>query len=511
MTDQPLYLVEVEAGIDAAGTKKTLRFGNRGYTTEPTDTPPNTTYLPNIAKDGTGSINRELFSGDRTYGSSRVGFGEILLVNTDGHLDDLLNFSFSNRPITVKTGDLEDPFSTLQTVLKATMSQVELSRTRVSIGIKDRQYELDQQHQTVVFAGNNVLPNGLEGLADLEGKPKPYLLGRVFNIAPPLVNTSRLIYQVNDGAINSLPAVYDGGFALTAGANYSSQADMEANAPAVGQYRVWLAGGYFRLGSSPVFEITCDAVAGSNTAARTTAQTLRNLALYRGIASGDINAADVTALDAASPAEVGIWFADERTTLQAMDEVSASAGAFFGFDRLGQLRLGQFGAPSGMPVAEINQINGFDLDKVSNADGQPTYRVTVNYAKFETVQTTSLAGAVTDDRRAQLAKEYRSFVAEDTGVQIQYLAAGEQLRDTLLTDASAAQVEANRLLNIYKVRRDVFKVTVRLTAATLLSIDLNAVVTLRWNRFGLDDGRLMRVIGGDFDYARNRATFTLWG
>jgi len=511
VSDETLYLVEATASTDAAGTTATLRYANRGYTTEPGDVPANTNYLPDIAPDGTGTITRELFSGDKTSGASRIGFGEIQLINTDGHLDALLGFSFSSRPLLVKTGVPGQAFNTLQTVLKATVSQVELTKRRVSIIIKDRQYELDRQHQRTVFAGNNALPAGVEGAADLKGKPKPYLLGRAFNIAPPLVNTSRLIYQVADGGLTSVDAVYDGGVPLTAGATYATLADLQATAPAAGQYRVFRAGGYFRLGSAPVFQITCDATNGANAADRTTAQTLRNLALYAGITGGDISAADVTALDAASSAEVGIWFADERTTLQAMDEVAASAGAFFGFDRLGFLRLGQFAAPSGTPVLTINQINGFDLEKVANPDGQPTYRVTVNHTKYQTVQTSGLSGSVSAVNRSQLAQEYRSVTTQDTTVLTQYLAAGELMRDTLLVTEAAATTEAARLLALYKVRRDVFKVTVRLTAAALLALDLNAVVTLQWNRFGLAAGRLMRVIGGEFDYAKNRATLTLWG
>jgi hypothetical protein len=509
VSDQILYLVEVVAAVDAAGSTETLRYGNRGYQTEPGDTPANVNYLPRISNAGT--ITREMFSGERTEGASRVGYGEIVLTNTDGGLDDLKDYGFDNRQLMVKTGTPETAFASLNTVLVATMAQVALSRRSVSISLKDRLYELDTQHQKSTYAGSNSLPNGLDGVADLQGKPKPYMLGKVYNVSPPLVNTSRLIYQLNNGAINSVEAVYDGGVALTAGATYPDQATMESTAPAAGQYRVWLAGGYFRLGSSPVFEITADATQGAAAGNRTTAQLLKQLALDAGIDSGDITAGDVTALDTANSAVVGIWFADERTTLAAMDEVAASVGAYYGFDRLGDLRMARFAAPSGTPVLTIDQNNGFDLDRVVNRDGQPTYRVTVNHSKFWTTQTSGLSGSVTAANRSNLAQEYRATATEDLDVLDQHLAAQEQVRNTLLTSASDAATEATRLLTLYKTRRDVYKVTVRLTSAAIQALDLNAVVTLQWDRFGLDAGQLFRVIAGEFDYSRNRAILTLWG
>src|SRR5574340_223539 len=122
----------------------------------------------------------------------------------------------------------------------------------IAIRIKNRQLELNTPIQTTKYAGTNSLPDGLEGVSDIQGKSKPLLFGQCKNITPVLVNTSRLIYQVNDGAIiTTNAAVYDNGVALTKGADYASQADMETNAPAAGAFRLWLAGGYFRLGSTP--------------------------------------------------------------------------------------------------------------------------------------------------------------------------------------------------------------------------------------------------------------------
>ena len=107
------------------------------------------------------------------------------------------------------------------------------------------------------------LPAGVEGVVgDLAGKPKPLLFGVVTNIAPPCVNTARLIYQVNDGTITSLDDVYDRGVALTLEGTYASEADVldDGQEPSAGMYKVYLAGGLFRLGSSPAGTVTAEMV-----------------------------------------------------------------------------------------------------------------------------------------------------------------------------------------------------------------------------------------------------------
>ncbi|KKL24278.1 hypothetical protein LCGC14_2416890, partial [marine sediment metagenome] len=102
---------------------------------------------------------------------------------------------------------------------------------------------------------------GKDVAGDLKGKPKPVLYGVVQNIAPPLVNTSKLIYQVADATLNSVDAVYDRGVALTDGGSYASEADLlnDGLEPDPGEFKYYLVGGYFRIGSSPAGVITADA------------------------------------------------------------------------------------------------------------------------------------------------------------------------------------------------------------------------------------------------------------
>lgn len=507
-----IYLAEIDCAVDLAGSVNTLRFATANYLTRPTDTPASTYYEPRISQPG--SISRLMFSDTTTSGQSKVAFGTIELVNIDGGLDYLLPYSFDKRQFRLLVGDPSQPYSAFTVALRGTMEQAELSYRSISIILRDRQAELNLLLCKKRYGGSNVLPLGEDGTADILGAAVPRLYGTVYNIEPVLCNTSKLIYQVHDGAINDVPAAYDAGLALSKGADYTSISDMETTAPTAGQYRVYKTGGYFRLGSSPTGQLSCDAQNGATVANRTTAQILKQLALDMGILNADINAADVTALDAASAAECGLFVRDDTTGLAAMDLLAPSAGAYFGFDRLGKFRMAQLTIPGGTSVLSVDSAMVIDIDRDRSGDanrGIPAYRVTVNYAKNFTVQTTGLAGAVSDARRNLLKKSNQQQKAEDASVATKYLSSPEMTRDTCLVAAADAASEAARLLAIFKLRRDIFKIKIQLDVSSIAALDLGSVVSVTSNRFGLSGGKLLRILGIDTDYAGNAATLTLWG
>lgn len=221
MRDTRILLAEL-TGYTAVSTSQVYRFADRAYNTLPSDTPANTHYQVRIAT--TVKLTRQMFDGQtsglRADPRTQVGYGQLELTNDDGALDALFGdgtVSFREREIRLLLVEAGQPYSSATLLFVGAISQVALTSDVVTVFIKSRDYELDSPHLTTTFAGNNSLPNGLEGASDLQGKVKPRVYGKVFKVAPPQVNTSRLIYQLSDGALQSIDAVYDGGSALTAG------------------------------------------------------------------------------------------------------------------------------------------------------------------------------------------------------------------------------------------------------------------------------------------------------
>lgn len=508
-----IYTAEVTVWNADTDAEETHYFSTDAFVTGAADTPAHTAFLPRIQQPAL--IQRACFTQGATGGASKVGYGELVLANNDGGLDTLIDRGFDGRDVVIRYGRQGAAYPDgWSTVLTGTMLPPSWEWTQLALRLRDQLEALSNDLQPNRYAGDNSLPAGLEGVDDLKDRPKPLCYGTVYNIPAVLVNSSRLIYQVNDGAVNAISAVYDRGAALTAGTAYSDQADMETHAPSAGYYRAWLAGGYFRLGSTPAGLITADVTQGAAASNRTTAQVLQALTLQAGIDSGDIASADVTALDSASSDEVGIWIDQDVTALAAMDTVAEAAGAWYGFDATGQLRMAQLQAPSGEPVAELTAWNLIGLQLQSTADGAnsiPPWRVEVRYAQNYSVQATDLAGSVTAARRGWLEKAYRVEAAEDTDVQTAHPLSEPLIVDTPLISQSDAQAEAARRLALFGVRRDRVQAVVRLDSEILTTLTLGAVVQVTYPRYGYDGGRLLRILALQLDLRRNQAELTLWG
>ncbi|MBI3789937.1 MAG: hypothetical protein HY275_03565 [Gemmatimonadetes bacterium] len=219
MTQDLSYTAEIVVYDPALPGTRTLYYATTGFSSKATDTPANTHFDERLVQPA--DMRRTAFALYTSQGRSQYGFGDLVLANGDGLLDGLLAYGFDGRAITIRRGTVGTAYpAAWTTTLVATMQQAEFDAQTVTIKLRDRQYQTTVPFQPTKFAGTNSLPSGLEGVAtDLKGKPKPIALGKVTNVSPPCVNTSKLIYQLHDGALASVDAVYDRGIAL--GANPS--------------------------------------------------------------------------------------------------------------------------------------------------------------------------------------------------------------------------------------------------------------------------------------------------
>jgi hypothetical protein len=113
-------------------------------------------------------------------------------------------------------------------------------------------------------------------------------------------------------------------------------------------------------------------------------------------------------------------------------------------------------------------------------------------------------------RSIWLSKEFRTVTAgPDSSVTDVYLTAPELNVTTLLVYEDDAQAEATRLLNLYKVRRDVFEAPVH--ASVLPYLAPGKVLKLYDTRFGLSGGKLFREIGIIIDREQGKTTPIIWG
>lgn len=498
-------LVELTAYDFNAGATTVLRFGADGY-----NDPSGPGYFsPRM----TQSLNfrRDMFSGNTTGGPSRVSYGELRLANDDGGLDTLrTQFAFAGWPATLYIGDVNQPFSTFEILITGKPQQAFFSFRDLSVMLRDRLQDFNQPVQTNKYLGDNILPDGLEGGIDFKDKPKPLLFGRVQNIQPPMVNTAKLVFQVNDGSVELIPNVYDQGVALTRGPDYTDVTAMMATQPDPGFFRCCMLAGYFRLGALPVGTVTCDASDRyfdtdtqrdvDNTAARVALRIASRPAESGegGITDADINWLDVDLLDRANSSAVGIWVVDSATFGSCLDAVLSSIGAWYGFDRIGMFRMQRLQVPSGGGICTFKMF-GPDVDAgwgdydiidvrflpTNDPDrGVPAYEVKVNYGLNYTVQSKdNVGGAVSEDRKTFLGLQYRSATSTNPTLKNSYPLAMKKELNTLIIDATAAQTEANRLLSVYQGQRDFIEIDTPMVSDLIATVDIGSEVLVVLPRF----------------------------
>lgn len=524
-----IYLVEATAWDIAASAEVTLRWcSGDGYVTGPGETPANTVFAPRLLEPI--NYERHAWSSGTTSGESRVGAGLIELANPDGELDGLVgDYALDGRALRVLIGQDSAPYADFQPLLTGTMEQPEVTSTRARIRIRDRARLLDEPIQTATYAGTSTGSTGLEGGDDVRGRPKPLTYGVARNVSAVLVNASLLAFQVHDGPVQDVTAVYVRGAAITKGADYTSQSQLESSAPSTGTYRVWPGGGMFRLGSQPDGQVTADVggdAAGGNYVSAVPAIVERIITTRGGLTADDIGVS-VGSLASSLTQPVGAHISGGGPIRQTLDDLCASLGLYWYFDQQGAFQLGRLEAPAGAPaltlqtfggrgiVAEPDSADVLSLERQSSRDegnGLPAWRVTVGYRRNWTVQSPGdLAGAVSEARKSTVSRDMLTTApADDTSVQAVHLLATELRRDTLLDAAADAEVERDRLAGIYGVRRDRYRVRVQLSG-DVAAVDLGSVVRLQVPRFGLDGGKLMTVTGVVYDARRSILELDLWG
>lgn len=220
-------------------------------------------------------------------------------------------------------------------------------------------------------------------------------------------STTNAFWSIDDGAtwqagppahtnIALYAAAYGNGVFVVAGSGgilaISTSADDYADttellnddiAPAPGTYKVYLGGAgggaFFRLGSSPFGQVTCDVLQGATAADRTAAQAFVQANQRAGNTTGDWSASDIIALDAADDGEVEFWAGPDDTDAMCSDVADAAArtvGAGWWADTNGVIRIRQLTEPGTNLVTNPDTITaggGWTLE--AGVAGTPAFSV----------------------------------------------------------------------------------------------------------------------------------------
>lgn len=490
-----------------------LLYSDRFWVGSPTDVDkPNTEYENRVALPIAMTRTMPIQPEEPRRGQRQAGFLE--LINTDGALDNALqNYAIDGREISVFYGPYMEPFDQFQIIAQLLGVRWEGGRERLRAVVRDRSYTLDKPVQETFYLGTG----GAEGGAELEGKPKPLVYGEVLNISITLIDATNLVYQVHDGAIDSVVNIYDRGLSLTldtavgTGGDVANYAALIAASPAAGNYITSVAEGLIRLASSPAGLVTAD-IKGDDTGS-VYVDTIggicqRVMSDRASLASAWINGATWDALPSYS---VGIYISpnDATTSEQLIDFLTGSIGASWGPSRAGVIRAYQPVLPETQPT-DLYLGEEDIIDMVPLSPPNPRWRQAVGYEKNWTIQRgEDLAGSVTDARRQFLKDEYRFESSTDLQIRTRH---AESLNPPLLAgglvaSADAATVAADQMA-LHSLDRAEYEVHLKRIG---FLADLAHVTNIIFGRFSLQSGKNFLVTSIKEDGERDRIILKVWG
>ncbi len=492
MSESNKWLITVDA-LDSNNQAVTLRFSSGGYV----DASDNY-YDDRVIQ--AALFTNSLFAGTMYSAVAKPGFGETTLVNTDGGLDHLVDYAIDGREckISLVTNSI------ITQILSGTATGLYFNDKTVSIKLKDYQVITDQVHPYSVYAGDNVLPNGLEGTsADIKGSKKPRIYGRVKNVKPVLVNTARYIYEVHDTTINpsnsvEITAVYDRGVLLDKHTHYTDLNLFMTDSVPSGKYITYK--GYFKLGSLPSGEITCDAERDVVTASDVLEDLLSEIPLLY----------DSVSKSTFPSYEVGVSIEGEDTTSAILEKLCNGCGYYWYFNG-NTVKTDKF-RTNLTPVLTIDDSAIIDIRRSSSgagSNGVPYKKVIVKGDKCHTVQT-DLASSVSLERKAFTAIEYREAVAESLSTTTRHLLAEELTIESNLNNLTDCNTVAQNLLDYFSVRRDTVECTAYLVEIQS-SIQIGGAVEIYSSKLGYSSGKVFVITGFTIDARRQRVELKLLG
>lgn len=297
-------------------------------------------WWPAISSSPTFAI--QLFDGDFTSAVVPGSASFVLQMDPLAKQDPAARgYLWQGADVTFYSGNAGDAWPwTTRFVGVITRYEAQGDTLRVTAEVKTSTFEKDVLSST--YAGTT----GIEGGADLKGKPKPWLLGRCFNVEPILINSVDSVFQVSAyGPIEAVNALYERGASFGASiGDYANYAALVAATIPAGRWATCLASGLIRLGAPPYGVITAD-VDGDKfggTWRRRTGEIITRIATGAGISSGDLDATSLTALDTAlstlpNVGRIGIYLTEQITVLELARDLALPCNAQAGVSWTGKL------------------------------------------------------------------------------------------------------------------------------------------------------------------------------
>jgi len=519
------------ASGNVTGDPLTVRYSTHGFTTSSDSTPANTPIAPKLLN--AGNYKNEIDIKD--VGVVTPSFGQVVLDNSDGSLDGLVDKSFDGGSYKLyygpKGGKFPDDFTK---VIDTVMGKPTFDHKSIKVQLKDKMDFLDLPVIPRNFTGTG----GINGANTVKGEPKQRIIGRVWGAPVQLIDATKQVYWVcDDEMVNSYDTndnnnytddfyrsppnnwddtyaalgyarVFDGGTQITNGNNYASEADVFAIEPAAGTVRWYRPSGFkgpvlFRLGSIPAADVRVDI--------DTTPNGSDNWKISDLIAERP--EIDVSPSSVDVELERGFFVNDNTFSYKdAIKEFMKRDFYYARFDRNGEFKVSQVVVPltSDTPLYEFNESN---MAGITIEQRIPAWKININTGEAVGGQVNTGIPEARKDEFTDSGYHTTSTYEEPATRSRHKLSEIINVETKSWWNQDDIDVHSD-LVKSY-LMEDRIKITVSLDRghinATTLLLDIGDVVSIKMPRYNYDLGKNFIVHGVRHDYGSGKLTYTLWG
>lgn len=303
-------------------------------------------YLPVVSE--LPSVSQSILSSSLSTSAISASSGTFSLSNVDGEFDYLESWGLTGRSVRIRIADTEESSTTEFIVARITYAIFELDR--VVFNLSNSIEDINVPSIVETFEGGNLGPVGLEGTDEgVKGQLKPFMYGRVFNVAPVQVNSSLLIYALNydiEGnrkEVHKVWAVRDKGGLLRLGQDHADSDALAAADVGISEFDTCLSEGLVRLGTVPVGQVTVDVDAAPLDGC-TASEVVKDILIDRAGKDADtgFDYGSLSLVSSGSPCLVGIYVNSESTLESNISEVLSSVGGWITSQPNGKYVFGKF-------------------------------------------------------------------------------------------------------------------------------------------------------------------------
>lgn len=482
-----------------------------GRSTDSSDTPASTYVPPSVGSPPTFQIM--LFDGVDPVLNPRSSIGSVVLRDPTGVLDTYASYVTDGGLMELRRGATTVALSAFSLVASFSTAGMAFSHDAKEF----RLHNLERLLETAALHEDRYTGAGsANGDAALEGVLKPYCVGRCYRVPAVLINAANRIYQVSCTPIESIDDVTEGGASLTFSGN--DRADYAALAAATitpGFYDTCLALGMFRLGASPLYDITAtvkgDKTGGTYVEKR--GDIAQRIVTRSGVVltSGQISSAALTVLNGAKTEPCGFFWGSEITKAQALTEVMQGClGYWFISLADAQLVLGYLSAPI---AADVTYTFGTQtgLPAMTESIRQPRWKTLVSYQRNNAVRDRSrISGIVTDSLASIFAQDAKWQSDEDSAVHTAYPSSVEKRVFSGMWNSADAALEAQRQQALLEVPRERWRIPIYEDPFTLAGYMGQRVGIAGYSRYSWANPRVFVLVGIEWG-ADLIPIATLWG